>query len=237
MYVGNSPRFPTSVFAIFDNDKPEAVGTCFAISDTLLLSCQHFMNGNVKKYRIALTAQKSDGVVHFTGERNVIVLRYNREMDYALLGLSDEPHNLDPIPLSLHPVEADIDVKVFHFPVTTFNDSANGSISPFTAWVKTSIATRHHLPCGGPGLYKGSSGAPYVLRSGGAVALHMEAVNDAKTVDFEDDANADAKLEVLSSTVNSNANSHGSISSGLLIGQCPKLVAILKEFDVATGST
>jgi hypothetical protein len=53
----NSPRFPASVFAIFDKDIDSPLGTCFAVSQKYLISCKHFMDRK-RIYRIALVAEK-----------------------------------------------------------------------------------------------------------------------------------------------------------------------------------
>lgn len=193
--VGNSPRYPHSVFCIFDKGTDGVffpVGSCFAVSNKYLLSCQHFMNGRKANYYIALNAEKSkNGIVTFpNGCYEVTVVKFNSVMDYALLELKKEPFELVSIPISLMPVSADEDVKIIHFPVAFFLNGG-GIIGPFANWMKTSLPTSHHLPCSGGGLFKGSSGSPYVLRNGSVVGLHIESVNDASIVDFEEDDNVD----------------------------------------------
>ena len=226
-----SPRYPNSVYALFDED--QSVGTAFAISDKHLLSCQHFMNGRKILYDIALVAEKKNNVVTYVrGKKRIKVIKYNAGMDYAVLELVDRPYDLIKIPIFVGEVEADIDLKVFHFPVTSFNSSNTGSITPFTQWMKSSISVNHHLPCSGTALLLGSSGAPYVNRNGCVVGLHIESVNNTVELDFELDDDVDSKLKIISETVNSNANAHGSIVQVLLIAKCPKLVQVLRDLDI-----
>ena len=234
--VLNSPRYPDSVFAIFDTvaNGGDAVGTCFSVSPKYLISCQHFMKGNHLNYRIALTAERSQagGITFPAGIMDVKVYRRNKDMDYAILELKAEPYNLVPIPISIDPVVADTDVKVFHFPVAEFNDTSTNVVGPYTQWIKTSIPTAHHIPCGGPGLYRGSSGAPFVSRSGSVVGIHMEAASEAAEVNFAAEMDVDSKIDVISNTVNSNANVHGSRNTALQIGKCDELVTILRKLGI-----
>jgi hypothetical protein len=227
----NSPRFPASVFAIFDKEIDSPLGTCFAVSEKYLISCQHFMNRQ-REYRIALVAEKTAKLVTFPkGIHDVKVVKYNSNMDYAILEISDD-FDLTPIPLSFAGVEADIDLKVFHFPVTMFSQCSSSSLGPYTCWLKSSISTKHHVPCGGAALYSGSSGAPYVTKCGKAVGFHIESINKCDPLNFEEDMTVDSKLEMVSYTINSNVNSHGSISSALLIGRCLELVRYLNSLGI-----
>lgn len=187
------------------------------------------MNGKKTLYDIAVVAEKLSGSVSFPrGKRRVRVIQYNKDMDYSVLQLREEPYDLIPIPISINEVEADIDLKVFHFPVAGFNDTASATISPFTQWMKSSIPTNHHVSCSGPALMKGSSGAPYVNRNGFVVGIHVESRNDAEEVNA--DENVD--FELFSNSINSIANSHGSISVALLIGKCQQLVNYLNGDNI-----
>ena len=187
-------------------------------------------------YIIALTAEKTLGIISYPkGSRPVKVVRYNADMDYAILQVQPAGgvEKLVPIPLSYQEPQADVDLKVFHFPVVAFNDNSNAVVGPHTCWVKSSIATNHSLPCSGPGLFSGSSGAPYVTREGCAVGIHQESVNNMPTVDtgaFDDDSSSN--LELVSSTVNSHAHSHGSLCHALLIGKCKHLKVTLGKLGV-----
>ena len=160
----NSPRCAGSVFVLCDADTKHPVGTCFAISSRYLLSCQHFMKGRVLNYLIAAVVMKCNGNITFPNDPvNVKVVRFNTDMDYAILELQDSNSNLTPIPISLDPVESDTDLKLFHCPVAAFHDNSNADVGVLTRWVKSGYMTNHHLVCDG-GAFRGSSGAPYVLR-------------------------------------------------------------------------
>ena len=231
-----SPRYPGSVFILGDTGKQyfEPVGTCFAISPRYVLSVRHNLDpGNVKRatgYAIALTMSKSkSGVVHIDGRRDLVVHKYNTEMDYVILKLTDSDNGADlrPIPISIRPVEEDTDIKVFHCPVGVYNDGAVDDLSVLTSWVKSARPTRHHIICSG-GLFPGSSGAPFVVREGFVIGMHVESIN-SQTLIFEDEYNS---LEIISETVNSNSHSHASLCRALVFGSCKMLVAELVAIGV-----
>ena len=75
------------------------------------------------KYQIALVAEKAKNIITYReGIRDVKVVKYNKNMDYAIIELAAEPYDLIPIPISRKDPGADEDIKVFHFPVADFND-------------------------------------------------------------------------------------------------------------------
>jgi S1-C subfamily serine protease len=235
--ASSSPRDVTkSVFAIFDTleNGGGPVGTCFAISDHYLLSCQHFMRGSAVNYRIAPVAEKNLGSITFTrGVRNVKVVKWDKRMDHAVLKLVDEPYDIEAFTISLDDIGFDTDLKVFHFPVVDFNRTESGLISPYATWLKSSLTSSHKVGCSGAGLFKGSSGAPYVMRNGKVVGIHVEGANDAEGVTFAEGSDVESRLNSLSESANSNSNAHGSISYALLISKCPKLVDFLNENGIA----
>jgi hypothetical protein len=209
------------------------VGTCFAISEKLLLSCQHFMKGKAVLYTIALVVEKRKGILSFPqGFMHVRVISYNVEMDYAVLQLyNKETQDLIPIPISVRPVESDVDVKIFHCPLEQFLDTDPSACGAFTKWTKTGVQSSHHVLCD-VSLFKGSSGAPYVLRSGEVVAIHVENRSSAECVTLEEDTPVYEALELMSNTINSHANVHSSMAYGLLISKCPTLVSELRRLKV-----
>ena len=231
----NSPRCADSVFVLCDADTNHPVGTCFAISPRYLISCQHFMKGRVLKYLIANVVVKRDGNINFTRPPAFVkVVRFNCEMDYAILELQDSNSNLAPIPISLDPVESDTDLKLFHCPVAAFHDNSNADVGVLTRWVKSGYMTNHHLVCDG-GAFRGSSGAPYVLRGGSAIGIHVESFNETETLSSDDViamASIDDQIEIISDTVNSNATNYASMSSLLFFGSCPKLIDSLKDLGI-----
>jgi hypothetical protein len=231
----NSPRYPDSVFVLCDADNLNPVGTCFAISPQYLISCQHFMNGRILKYLIASVVVKRDGVISFARDHaKVKVVRYNTAMDYAVLQLQDANLSLTPIPISLEPVAPDIDLKLFHCPVAAFLDNSNADVGVLTKWTKSGYKTNHHLVCDG-GAFRGSSGAPYVLRNGFAVGIHVESINEAETLSGANVralTSFDDQIEMISDTVNSNASNYAAMSSVLLFSCCPKLIEYLHSIGV-----
>jgi hypothetical protein len=150
-------------------------------------------------------------------------------MDYVILKLADSDIGADllPIPISIRPVEADTDIKVFHCPVGLYNDDAIEDLSVLTVWVKSAQPTRHHIICSG-GLFAGSSGAPFVVREGFVIGMHVESINSQALIPND----AYNSLEIISETVNSNSHSHASLSRALVFGSCKKLVAELEIVGV-----
>jgi hypothetical protein len=71
-----------------------------------------------------------------------------------------------------------------------------------------------------------------VTKCGKAVGFHIESINKCDPLNFEEDMTVDSKLEMVSYTINSNVNSHGSISSALLIGRCLELVRYLNSLGI-----
>jgi len=231
----NSPRYPDSVFVLCDADNLNPVGTCFAISPEYLISCKHFMRGRVLKYLIASVVVKRNGDISFARRAaNVKVVKFNTEMDYAVLQLQEANPNLTPIPISLEPVEPDMDLKLFHCPVAAFLDNSNADVGVLTKWTKSGYMTTHHLICDG-GAFRGSSGAPYVLRNGYAVGIHVESINEVETLSGQGVlalTSLDDQIEIISETVNSNASNYAAMSSVLLFGCCPKLIEYLRSINI-----
>lgn len=198
------------------------------------MSCQHFIKGRATKYRIGSLADKNDGLITITeGEREVKVIKWDSSIDFSILTLVNEPHDLNPFPVSLEDVEFDTDLKVFHYHVVDFNENPSGIISLFVNWLKSSISVTHKMRCAGQGLMKGSSGAPYILRNGKVVAIHVEAYGDAEAVVFPEGTDNAAKLETLTRSSLSGSNFHGSLSYALLIRKCPGLLAFFAENGIA----
>lgn len=165
--------------------------------------------------------------------REIRIRYFNTSMDYAIAELTDSDFNLVPIPISLEVLTADMDLKVYHCPVDTFNDEHVEDLTVFPQWTKTARPTAHHVACS-VGLYSGSSGGPFISRTGGAVAMHVESVNSAKEIDTTAVRSmpVDNAIELISETVNSHANSHASFSRALVIRSCNALVHKLHELGI-----
>jgi hypothetical protein len=212
----------------------EPVGTCFAISAKHLISCQHFMDGCVLNYLIASVLEKRDGNISSPRPpARVQVVRINCDMDYAILELQDANQSLTPIPISLEDVEPDVDLKLFHCPVAAFLDNSNANVGVLTRWTKSGYMTNHHMTCE-CGAFRGSSGAPYVLRNGCAVGIYVESFNEARTLDesVKRMSSVDEQIEIISDTVNSVATNYGSLSSVLMFNKCPQLINCLRGFGI-----
>ncbi len=165
--------------------------------------------------------------------RPVRVRVFNRDMDYAIVELCDNSFDLSPIPISLEMIEADMDLKVFHCPVDTFNEGHVEDLTVFTKWIKTGRPTTHHVSCN-VGLFAGSSGGPFISRSGGAVGMHVESVNVSNWLEVPVVTTvpiSDAE-EIFSKTANSSGSSNASFARALLFRKCPQLVRILRELGV-----
>lgn len=220
-----------------------AVGTCFAISPRHLMTVEHNLDPKNRlralNYAISpFVSRDASGRIRFPDgfPRAVQILVYNTKMDYAIAELCEGPFDLAPIPISIENVEADTDLKVYHCPVDTFNDEHVEDLTVFSAWVKSARPTGHHVACN-IGLYRGSSGGPFISRSGGAVGMHVESVSTAKFVDvgaapMETQKELVNAIEIISSTVNSNAHVHASFGRALVFGKCRKLLQFLRSLDL-----
>jgi hypothetical protein len=230
--VPNSPRYDHSVFVLCDGDSVGSapVGTCFAISARHLLTCYHNLT-NEKTYNIAEVVEKTNGVLSFSiGKHSVTVVRQNKKADWAILKVDDDSLILAPIPISEEKIGMDVDLKVFHCPVGIFNDCNTEQVSVGTRWTKSFTPTCHHVKVDFE-LFKGSSGAPFVLRNGCVVAFHQESYSEAnETVELSDSTSDN--VEMFSDTINSNVHSHGSLSSGILIMSHPTLVTALTSLNI-----
>jgi len=239
--VRESPRYPKSVY-IFGEMEGEDIlhpcGTCFVISPRHLLTAQHNMvckkatkrpSWITENYAIALTVSKTNGIQGVAKDlRRVRVKYFNSGMDWAILELVGAPFSEDtpPIPITTMEVEQDTDFKVFHMPICDYVFEESDTISAFTVWGKTAVPTNHHVQ-GSIGLYAGSSGAPFVLRSGHAFAMHLESRNESKQIPAQT-----TDIEVISNTINSNGSVHASRCSGLYFKSCNELLARLRVLNI-----
>lgn len=243
-----SPRYPDSVFIFGDTvtEKFLAVGTCFAISSRHLLTVQHNLDPQNKSrlsgYAIApYVSRDASGRIHIPKgfPRAVRILAYNTQMDYAIAELCKEPFDLVPIPISTEEVECDTNLKVYHCPVDIFNEEHVKDLTVFSACVKSARPTRHHV-ASNVGLYCGSSGGPFISQNGGAIGMHVESVNKANFVDIgaigtnpiETKAEIVEAMEIISTTINSNAHAHASFSRGLVFSKCRKLLQYLRSLGI-----
>ena len=181
-------------------------------------------------YNIAEVVEKTNGVLSFSrGKRTVKVARQNKKADWAILKLVDvSTEDLVPIPISAEPLSMDVDLKVFHCPVGIFNNCSTEQVSVGTRWTKTFTPTEHHVKVDF-GLFSGSSGAPFILRNGRVVAFHQESFSQAEEIS----SLPPSDIDTVSDTVNSNAHSHASLSSGILIGSHATLLKALTDLGVA----
>jgi hypothetical protein len=232
-----SPKFPDSVFIFGDmiSGKFEAVGTCFAISGTLLLTVKHNMDKErTTHYGIALTVERNpiSGRISLDDYHDVQICRYSSEWDYAVAEVISGRVPLKPIPTSRRTVEPDTDIKVFHCPVSMFNnDSATLLLSVYTEWAKTARPSAHRIPTN-RGFFAGSSGAPFVTRDRFVVGMHVESMNEAVEVNIDGDSLQEA-VDKLSDSVNTNANVRNSLSNGLYLGKCTELITdVLPSLNV-----
>lgn len=171
------------------------------------------------------------------GFRLAKVGRYNKIMDYAILiDVSGAEEQLVHIPISLSPIESYQDLKVFHAPVSVFNDGPMNSLSIYVSWVKSSAvcSRHHHVTCMG-GLSQGSSGAPFVARDGRVIGMHLESISGVVDSRPPEGTLAADALELVSDTAGSLINNHASYCEGLIISKCPQLVADLRRQGIISS--
>ena len=228
-----SPRYADSVFIFgsLEDGVFMPTGTCFAVSDEYLLTAQHNMDKRkLVGYGIAVSVSKTNDVQEAPEDFHRVKIKYyNVQSDWAIIELLDPPftERTVPIPITTVDVEMDTDFKVFHMPISEYMFQETDSISAHTDWLKAGRPKKHHVE-GNKGLFRGSSGAPFVLRNGYAFAMHLESRNEAISVPEgkRDDA------EVISNTIHSNAQVHASRCSGLYLKTCSELLSRLLELGV-----
>lgn len=88
----------------------------------------------------------------------------------SALEIDNNTFDLQPIPISLEEVALDMEMKVFHCPVDTFNYGRLKDLPVSVAWITTAQPTAHQVACQAH-LYRGSSGGPFISRTGGAVGI------------------------------------------------------------------
>lgn len=172
------------------------VGNCFAISPRHLITAQHNLEGNrTTNYAFTrvvtreqdsheendMNTESTSEIQTPDGVQMARVIHYNKQLDYAILeNISTGQPELQPIPISFMPVEEEIDMKVYHSPVTHFNNHYLDNLPIFSDWkISNESGDRHMLLMGG--LSKGSSGGALVTRDGYAIGMHVESNNEIKT--------------------------------------------------------
>lgn len=219
------------------------IGTCFVISNRHLLTCYQNLledqQGNPEQhYTIALSVERSrtNHVLFSEGYRQVKLRYQNKNADWAILELLGDPSfpEIIPVSLDLNPVPSDTDVKVFHCAVGPFNDEEEEILSADIAWAKTMRGTAHHLRCNRR-FYRGSSGAPVVLRNGSVVAFHQESNNEARKLPSGqtlDQMTTDDAWDLVSDVPNSVASSYSANARAIEISKCPHLVQKLRDLGI-----
>lgn len=217
------------------------IGTCFVISNRHLLTCYHNLledqHGiSEQNYTIALSVERSETnqLLFPEGYREVGLKYRNKTADWAILELRGDPSFQEIIPVSLDPVPSDTDVKVFHCAVGPFNSEEEEILSAETTWAKTLRGTAHHLRCN-KGFYRGSSGAPVLLRNGSVVAFHQESNNEARKLPSGQtlvQMTTDDAWDLISDVVNSVASSYTANARAIEISKCPRLVEQLRNLRI-----
>jgi hypothetical protein len=235
-----SPRYEQSIYVFCDSIRRGGtpVGTCFAISERHVMTCYHCLAKTcpaaklLKIYSITFSVERirRTELLEFETQRDVRLRYYNELSDYAILEVVG-PENLPEfIPISVEEVRSDTDVKIFYCPVGIFRDGGDRILGVNTVWAKTLKGTKHHLRCNA-GLYRGSSGAPVVLRNGSVVAFHQESGSEARILNTQELEQMDLgeATELISETVNSVATAYTATSYAVEIRKCRQLVEILRN--------
>jgi S1-C subfamily serine protease len=228
-----------SVFILCDSarKKYQPIGTTFAVSTRYLLTaCHNLQNVRQKKYTIASALRKTGHNVYI----DVRVVYKNEGMDWAMLETEEGSKSLVPIPISLlDPLPSEADLKVYHGPVTLYNEGSSSALTAVSHWVKYWTATEHHIITSN-GLYSGSSGAPFILRSGEVVAIHVCMDNQGVSI-ASDEVQVPEEynrediqdiIDIISNSNNSNLQIAGSMNCALKISKCPELVGILRRHQI-----
>ncbi len=231
----NTPTYFESIFIFgqMQNETFQPLGTCFAISNSCLLTAQHCMVDKRRVYYAIATAvsrkiEQGKEITDATGLVTVKVTHYDADMDYAIIEVQAKPF-LTPIPISGREVVGGSNLKAFHCPIGMFNEGVVNDIGVFPLRLKSSsLRGGQHISCQG-GMFSGSSGAPLVTEDGYAVGMHVESVNEAREVSIFEASTQEQINEQLSMSINSGANTHASIVRALRLGSCRELMKTLKE--------
>jgi len=203
-----------------------------------MTAAHNLQNGQLQYMVTSVVERAGNGAIIFPNTKIVATIyKTNPTMDYAILQIQGSSA-LDPIPISMEDIEPESDVKVYHCSVSSFNAMEVDVVLPGAEWVRYMGSTRHHIYCN-KGLFSGSSGAPFILRNGRVIGLHVESINESKEVSMDGQAHLQTAndiwgaLEVVSNTVNSNAHSHGSTCKALKFSSCRQLAVELNALRIS----
>jgi hypothetical protein len=219
-------------------------GTAFAVAKNYLLTAKHNLTRGILQYQIVdtLTRNETTGEILNSGFIEVKVIKVGKALDWAILE-TVEFVSLVPIPLTLREVDRDTDIKIYHCPVLLFNNLDIEILCPNSRWTKVIATVSHSLFADG-GLFKGSSGGPFILRDGCAVGFHVESVSESKMTESnfigrlrnsENLPNNDAlwqSIEVLTETIDSNCSVHDSVCKALSLQKLKNLIDNLRNLGI-----
>jgi hypothetical protein len=237
----SSPKYPKSVF-VFGLIKKKVFqpqGTCFVISSKYLLTVQHNMElGKNKKWRhneygIALGVSKSQGIQDTPFDFHTVkVIAFDVAADWAILELIAPPFSSTTvsIPITIQEVDPDTDFKVIHMPVADYAFNDTDRISAATSWGKTLLPWKGQVE-GNMGLYRGSSGAPFLLRNGKAFAMHVESRNEAMIAEITEFNSSSASS--LSRSLRSLSETFAARCNGLYFHDCEGLYTKLRSLGIS----
>jgi hypothetical protein len=154
--------------------------------------------------------------------------------DWAVLSLVSKRRIFsidDSIPIcgidEIPSVKYEPQFKLYHCPAEQYDLIRVVSVTP-SPWMKTqAIVKTSGLMFFPFGFSKGSSGGVYVDREGRAVAVHLESISSAMTLEEAKSISGSARStdeKSLEEAINSSAHSHTSISRCLIISCFPVLL-------------
>ena len=220
-------------------------GTAFAVAKNYLLTAKHNLIRGILQYQIVdtLTRDETTGEIINSGFIEAKVIKTGSKLDWAILETA-ECISLVPIPLTLVQVDRDTDIKIYHCPVQLYNSLEMEVVCPNSRWTKVMTTVKHSLIADG-GLFKGSSGGPFILRNGCAVGFHVESVSEAIMTDSNlirrlrrSNENATSNealwesIEVLTETIDSNCGVHDSVCKALSFRQLKNLIDNLRNLGI-----
>ena len=232
-----------AVFVLYrgSDDKAEAIGTAFAISEKLLLTACHNVvtqsQSDGVSNNVTLDLKVASGLKRIgnaiaseeTGKL-VKVHKYCVDVDWACLTLADSERSTFSsfIPLAtdssdMPPRGSTEKLYIYHCPVSLFlEDIAMDTCHVMVKEASLGIIGEKTLSFQN-GAFPGSCGGPYIFRNK-AVALHTESTSTTKTAEDIRDERTDqgrkrklTPLQVVEMVADSCVSSHTSLGSGIVL--------------------
>jgi hypothetical protein len=217
------------------SDKTEPIGTAFVIAPTMVLSAFHNMidptTNKMDRNGILVIGieRRRDGSKHPEANTRipVTIAYYCTSEDWVLFSRTDgllfSPEDIVPV-CPNHDLPQIGSIQIHHFPVDLFNSGEIDALKALLVNKDIGYYTEHKVLVQN-GLFSGSSGGLYAF-NGRAIAMHLESVNSAMTVDDIARQYPDlADLACVGAASDSNVACYAGLAQGIVICKFKRLMA------------